>query len=331
MHLSSRWKWLLTCASGVFAAAPAIAATAQSNPKPPAGGMWLILQYALEQGERFGWVDIAVHLLIAAMLSLILLWTYAAKIVGRKDMLARTALFVGSMIVLTAAFLALGSFVLRSQSFLLLAGLLIAYLAIVFAQTRHILEASRPAACGLLAFYLVMAAGSLYATVFVTGRMPWTEFVMKPMAEQRRLLAEWEASHRQATAPVASTATASAPAAASSPDASAASANAAASTPAPEPAADTSTTPAAPPAPVIPAPDLAALYAQLQKTRAELDTSDAAAVTRFNEQAAAYHQEKAIAVALASSKAQPAKAQATASTEAPKARPTSAGTRSPKN
>ena len=329
MHLSSRWKWLLTCALGLFAAAPTFAATLENNPKPPAGGMWLFLQFALEQGEKFGWVDIAAHVLIAAMLSLVLLWTYAAKIVGRKNMFFKTGMFVGSMVVLTAAFLALGYFVFKAQTFLLLAGLIVAYFGVVFAQTRHILDASRPAAFGLLAFYLVMLAGSIYATEFITGRMPWTEFVIKPMAEQRRLFAEWEAGHRQAGAPAAAIASASGPAAAASPDASLAARAAAAAEP--EPQAAAAPTPTVPAAPPIPAPDLAALYAQLQKTRAELNTSDPAAVARFNEQAAAYHQEKAIAVALAAQKAQPGKGQTTASTEAPKARPTSAGTRAPKN
>jgi hypothetical protein len=164
--------------------------------------------------------------------------------------------------------------------------------------------------------------------------MPWTEFVTKPGEEQGRLFADWESGRREKKASIATVAAPATPTAVAAPAASAAATDhpgaALASAgsqeiPTPRPA------PAAPSAPPMAAPDLAALYAQLQKTRAELDTKDPVAVARFNEQAAAYQQEKAIAAALSVPKAQPVQARPSTSTALERTRANSPTAKPAKN
>ncbi len=257
------------------------------------------VQFALDSGEKFGWDRINNHVLLAIAASLVLLWPIARMIVGPRRILIRTILFVGSMIALTAAFLALGLFAIRAESILLLAGVAVAFSLIVLAQTRHIFAASRGAAAGVLGCFAVLLAGASYSTEMLTGAMPWTNFAFKSQEEQQRLFADWR-KQKQTPALQPSAVAAAAPTLAP------------ASTPASAaPAADAGNVAPVPSAPVVPpraAPDLDALYAQLQKTRAELDMNDAQAVARFNEQAAAYAQERALAATAAAPRAVSTKA-----------------------
>src|SRR5688572_25212684 len=154
MHLSPRLNRFHGYAPGFVAAHPTLAAAATDSPAQQHDGLWSILQFAWERCEAFGLQRIGTYLLIAATLSLLLLWPVARMIAGPKRILTETTLFVGSMIVLFAAFLSLAYFILRSGSMAALALLPVVYAAILFGQTRHIFEVSRGAAAGILGSYL---------------------------------------------------------------------------------------------------------------------------------------------------------------------------------
>jgi hypothetical protein len=291
MHPSLPLNRLCGYAPGFLASHPAIAAAATDNPADRNEGSWLILQYAWERCDAFGWQRLGTYLLIATIASLLLLWPFSRMIAGAKRVLTRSTLFVGSTIMLSAAFLALAWFIMRSGSMILLAGLGVGYVAILFAQTRHIFAASRGAAAGVLACYSILAAGAFSVTELFVGPMPWSDFRSKSQEERDRAFADWQTA-KKANAAAASASATPVPSPAS--NTAAVPANAQATTPAP--------TPTPPPAPVIAAPDLQALYVQLQKARAELNMTDPVAVARFNEQLAAYNQEKAFVASLAAPK-----------------------------
>ena len=303
MHLTPRWIRLHGFTPGIVTAAPAANAVAADATAARNDAMAQALQFAWDCGEKFGWDRIRNHLLLAVAASLVLLWPIARMIVGPQRILIRTILFVGSTLALTAAFLALGHFAIRADSILLLAAVVVAFSAIVLTQTRHLFAASHGAAAGVIGCFAVLLAGASYSTEMLTGAMPWTTFAFKPKEEQQRLFADWQT---QKTAPaLQSSAVATAAPGAAPSAAPAATPNAV--TP------DAANVPATPSTPVLPqraGPNLDALYAQLQKTRAELDMNDAQAVARFNEQAAAYAQERALAAATAAPPSVPAKADA---------------------
>ena len=291
MHLSSQLHRLHGFTPGFLAVQPS-GPTPAASLNEQAGGWWPILRFTWERCEAFGWDKIGTYLLIATALSVLLLWPFARMIVGRKQVLGRSVLFVGSVIALSVAFLALSYFALLSESMAVLVAVGAVYAAVLLAQTRHVFDAPRAAAAGVLGCYLVVTGVALYGTEQLTGPMPWTEFLFKPKEEQRRIFAEWETGRKERPSVAATNASPAANPAVNP-------AEKPAVAPANTPAA-TATTPPPAPAPPGGAPNLQALYVQLQKTRAELDTSDAAAVGRFNQQAAAYEHEKALAAALAS-------------------------------
>ena len=295
MHLSSRSNQFHGIAPVFLATqpAPTAASTAQDD------GLWQFLQYMWESCESLGWQRIGTPLLLAVAMALVILWPCARLITRGKGSLVSTILFGGSMIALSTAFFALAYFVARAESLPLLCALGVVYLAILYAQTRHLYSASRPAAAGILGCFLVLIAGGLYGAEQLTGRTPWTEFFSKSKEDQGRAIAAWQTGRKApATAATAVVATPTTP---PSTAANTAANPTTAVAPAPVPTAP-------PPAPARSGPDLQALFAQLQKARATLDTNDPVAVARFNEQAAAYHQEKALATPVAAPKAQPVKA-----------------------
>jgi hypothetical protein len=300
MHLSSRSNWVRSFAPALLAIPATRAAAATAAPTERNNAPWQIQQFAWESGEAFGWERIGTHVLVAIGLSILLLWPFARIIAGPKRVLAKTTLLIGCVIALTGAFLALACFLLPTESIILLGALGVLYVAILVAHACHIFGASRGAAAGVLGCYAVVAAGAAYATEQLIEPMPWTQFLFKTKEQQGRAFASWRAG-KEALASVALAPAAPTPSPKASPEP-------ASPAPAPAVAATVPASPAPAPAPAMPAPDLQALYAQLQKSRAELDPNDAAAVARLNEQIAAYNQEKAIAAALAVPRAVPAKA-----------------------
>lgn len=288
MHLSSSPNRRF--ALGILPLQPLVAvAESPASPTSQSSGTWEFLQFTWDSGSGFGWQNIGTSLLVAMALSYVLLLPCARMIAGPKQLFARSILFVGSALALTAAFVALAAFVSLSESLVLLAALGVVYVAILFSQTRHLFAVSRAAAAGLLGCYLVATGGALFGTEQLMGRMPWTAYFSKPREEQSKLFVAWQGG-KSATKP--------ATAKVQNPNPSSAAGASVAVNPAPTPVA-----PATPPPAPIPlqnkgGPDLQALYAQLQKARAELNPNDAEAVARFNQQAAAYHQEKAMASAI---------------------------------
>jgi hypothetical protein len=304
MHLSSRLNRLHGFALAFLVAHPTLAtAAATDNPAPARSeGPWSLVQFAWDCGEAFGWQRIGTYLLIATVLSILLLVPFSRLIVGPERILAETTLFVGSVVVLSAAFLALAGFILPSRSIALLVGVGIIYVAVLLAQTRHIFMASRGEAASVLGCFLVVAAATLFSTEFLTGRMPWTTFLSKPRAEQSRMFTEWKTGK-----PVSSSDASASAATAAGPT----STPTAVANPAAAPAGPVASTPTAPSAPSGGELDLQAIYAQLQKARAELNMNDPVAVENFNVQAQAYNEEKVLAAARAARRSAPPKAEPT--------------------
>lgn len=287
MHLSSSPNRRF--AFGILPLQPLVAvAEAPASPTSQTSGTWEFLQFAWESGSGFGWQSIGTALLVVVALSFVLLLPCARMIAGPKQLIGRSILLVGSTLALSAAFVALAAFVSLSESLVLLSVLGAVYVAILFSQTRHLFAVSRAAAAGLLGCYLVATAGALFGTEQFMGRMPWTAYLSKPKEEQTKLFAAWQGGNAvpKAAATVVQNANPSSTVGAP-----------AVTIPAQIPVAP------APPSAPIPlqnkgGPDLQALYAQLQKARAELNPNDVEAVARFNQQAAAYHQEKAMAAVI---------------------------------
>lgn len=307
MHLSSRPNRLLSFVPSFLLAHPALAAAQAAEATGEIGTMWSIPQFLWDSCRELGWERVGTPLLITVAIAMLLLWPMARLMAGRKEILSKTAWFIGHVSVLSAAFLALGYFVALSESLIFLAVWAAASLAILLFQTGHIFQVSRAGAVAVFSCFILALGAALYATELLTGPTPWTEFLTKNSDERGRVFAAWKvkSAPQTATAP-APAAAAAEPAVSSTPP----------NAPAPEPANAAATAPAAPAPTAValppqhPGPDLQLLFTQLQKTRAELDMSDAAAVARFNEQVAAYQREKALAAAIAAQPANPAKADA---------------------
>ena len=301
MHLTPPWIRLHGFLPGFLVAVPMFNAVAADARAGGNEGMAQGVQFALDSGEKFGWDRIGNHLLLALAVALVLLWPIARMIVGPQRIFIRAILFVVSMIALTAAFLALGLFAIRSGSILFMSGVAVAFSLIVLSQTRHLFAASHGAAAGVLGCFTVLVAVASYSTEMLTGAMPWSTFAFKSKEEQQRLFADWRAQNQAlGTRPSSVATSATTPTPGIAPAASASSAR-------PD-TGDITAAPSAPAQPQRPGPNLDALYAQLQKTRAELDMNDAQAVARFNEQAAAYAQERALVAATAAPRGLPVKA-----------------------
>jgi hypothetical protein len=281
--------------SGLLVGMPTLATASPTPIGPQNESAWGFLQYADDCGAQFGWGRIGWHVLLVLIVSTLVLWPFARLIAGRAAGSGKCALFIVSAGILTAAFLSLAYLIARSESLVLLAATGIAWVAILFTQTRHLFAASRGAAAAVLGCAALVIVGTSYGIEFGMGSMPWTQFALKPREEKRRAFDRWLASKQAAAQPATVAAGNVAPALD----------HAEGPIEAPVPAAAAGT-PAAPPAPPRVAPNLDALYAELQKARAELNVNDPVAVAHFNEQAAAYDREKAMAGAVPG--AQPAKA-----------------------
>ena len=248
----------------------------------------LLGEYLFETATTFGWDRIGIYFLIVLGSSLLLLWPIARLTLQRRVAFKSCAVFMGSMIAITACALAAGYVGAQFGPEHVLTAIGIVFLGVTLWVAHRVFRTSwQGALIVLFCFLSLTVVGSHLAHQF-TGAMPWTQMHSMPLAEQRQLFTEWLARKKAAETPPAPTQTVAATSPATPPPP-------AAKPPVQAPPA----APAPPPSPAVPAPDLLALYTQLQKTRATLDPNDPVAVARFNEQVAAYNQEKSYLAASA--------------------------------
>lgn len=273
----------------------AFADSSAGNLPPRVEEAWLLLQYLFEGGTAFGWNRIGLYFLIVAGASLLLLWPMARLTLQRKVPFKACAAFLGWIILISAAALGSGYASTHLESTSVLAGIGIASLVAMFFVARRVFRTNAQTALIILLCFVSLTVVASHVAQQFTGAMPWTEFQATPIAEQRQVFADWVARKKAAetTPPAVTTIAAAQPPAPTV-------------APAP-PKPPVQTPPPEPQTPAVPAPDLLALYTQLQKTRAQLDPNDPVAVARFNEQVAAYHQEKSFLAAVSAPPAPKAK------------------------